>query len=374
MDDFAGSRSPAARRDSLLASVAELSLRKRLRTDADIVESIERLRDVGGLLAPLPERYGGLGMGCSSEGAKALSVLLQQIGGWSLSLGRLFEGHVNALQLITLYGEDDQILAVAQDAARGDLFAIWNTEPPPGVRMRSDGRLQGAKTHCSAAGLAAKGLITVDQHEGGRLLIAELGGGERIRPAQGSLHGMQQTLRGEVDFNGYRPEGRQWIGEVGDYLREPAFSAGAWRTLAVIAGGMNALIGHVSAQLKDRARDGDHHQRGRLARLLINQETAVLWVNKCSALAEGSDYAANGLVAYVALARSVVETACLEAIQLAQRSIGLSAFIDSNPIEGLMRDLATYLRQPALDEALGEAVGYFIDHPLLPSGGLESVR
>jgi hypothetical protein len=33
-------------------------------------------------------------------------------------------------------------------------------------------------------------------------------------------------------------------------------------------------------------------------------------------------------------------------------------------VERLCRDLATYLRQPAPDEALDDAAAWFMDHPL----------
>jgi hypothetical protein len=71
---------------------------------------------------------------------------------------------------------------------------------------------------------------------------------------------------------------------------------------------------------------------------------------------------------YVNLARRAVEAACLEALQLAQRSLGLAAFVDSNPIEHLMRDLATYLRQPAMDEGLEEAAAYFMVNEIARTG------
>jgi hypothetical protein len=42
------------------------------------------------------------------------------------------------------------------------LFAIWNTETPPGVRLAQDGKsLTGRKDHVSAAGNATRPLITV---------------------------------------------------------------------------------------------------------------------------------------------------------------------------------------------------------------------
>ena len=62
--------------------------------------------------------------------------------------------------------------------------------------------------------------------------------------------------------------------------------------------------------------------------------------------------AADRVVSYVNLARGAVERAGLDVLELAQRSIGLSGFAEAHPLERLMRDLATYLRQPAPDYAL----------------------
>ena len=53
-----------------------------------------------------------------------------------------------------------------------------------------------------------------------------------------------------------------------------------------------------------------------------------------------------------------VERAGLDAIELAQRSVGLSGFLEAHPLERLARDLATYLRQPAPDGALAGAATY----------------
>jgi hypothetical protein len=39
----------------------------------------------------------------------------------------------------------------------------------------------------------------------------------------------------------------------------------------------------------------------------------------------------------------------------------LAAFLEANPVERIMRDLGTYLRQPAPDEALTEAANWFIE-------------
>ncbi len=60
-------------------------------------------------------------------------------------------------------------------------------------------------------------------------------------------------------------------------------------------------------------------------------------------------------VAYVNLARIAVENACFELMRHAQRGLGLAALLQPNPVERLLRDLATYLRQPAPDLVLTEA-------------------
>lgn len=77
-------------------------------------------------------------------------------------------------------------------------------------------------------------------------------------------------------------------------------------------------------------------------------------------------YASNmepeSVVATVNLARIAVERAALELITLVQRSLGVSAFVKGKAVELVMRDLMTYLRQPAPDEALTEAAMWFVNH------------
>ncbi len=99
-------------------------------------------------------------------------------------------------------------------------------------------------------------------------------------------------------------------------------------------------------------------QQARFGEILIAQETARLWTLRAAEMAEQDGPAAAlaaDRVAYVNLARLAVEAACLDALRLAQRSLGLAAFMQPNPVERLSRDLGTYLRQPAPDAVLLEA-------------------
>jgi alkylation response protein AidB-like acyl-CoA dehydrogenase len=60
----------------------------------------------------------------------------------------------------------------------------------------------------------------------------------------------------------------------------------------------------------------------------------------------------------VNLARLAVERAGLDLMELVHRSVGLQGFMRPHPIERVLRDLATYLRQPAPDRALTNAADW----------------
>ena len=323
------------------------------------------LQAIGALTAPLPVRAGGCGWGTEPAGAAGLLALLRLIGQGNLAVGRVFEGHVNALQLIALYGTDAQLRRAAADAAAGHLFAIWNTEPPEGVRLAADGVLHGRKIFCSAAGHATRAVLTAAPVEGEpRMVLLGLEPGERVGPESWPLQGMRACNTGSILLDGIRVTPDDLIGEPGDYLRQPAFSAGAWRTTAVTLGGLEALVREARAQLVARQRDAAPHQRARIGQALIAQETATLWARKAAEVAEANSAAPADVAAYVNLARIAIEAACLDAMRAVQRSIGLGGLLRSNPLERMMRDLATYLRQPAPDETLDEAAAHFMQREL----------
>ena len=154
------------------------------------------------------------------------------------------------------------------------------------------------------------------------------------------------------------------VGGDGDYLRQPDFSAGAWRTSAVTLGGLEALVAYACAQLVARGRQDDPHQQARIGEALIAQETASLWTRSAAGIAEAGDGAAEDAANYVNLARLAVEAACLDAMRLVQRALGLAAFQRGTLPEMLLRDLALYLRQPAPDATLTEAAGHFMQRDL----------
>jgi hypothetical protein len=130
----------------------------------------------------------------------------------------------------------------------------------------------------------------------------------------------------------------------------------------VALGGLIALVDLAVGQLKTSGRFDSPHTRARLGEAMIARETSRLWVRSSARIAEDPSADAAHRVATVGLARIAVETACLDTMRLIQRSLGLSAFRQGNPIERICRDLSTYLRQPAPDEVLTEAATWFADH------------
>jgi alkylation response protein AidB-like acyl-CoA dehydrogenase len=330
---------------------------------------LDELRAAGALGAVTPVRFGGLGLGVEPLGADGAFELLRLIGRGNLALGRIFEGHMNALNLIANYGEEAQIARAAEDARAGHLFAIWNTERPSDplhlMNCPAGLVLGGCKSFCSAAGHATRGLITATNAGGAsQMVLICLQPNDRVESIEFTTQGMRAAATGRIRFDGMEVEPRDFIGSPGDYLREPAFSGGAWRTCAVILGGVEALIEASRIQLIERKRDQDPFQQARMGRAFIACETIRLWTRRAASIAESKEMEVERTTSYVNLTRTAVEAATLETIRLVQRSIGLAAFLQPSLIERLLRDLSTYLRQPAPDEALTEAAGQFLQSGL----------
>jgi len=328
------------------------------------VEAMRLLADAGALTAPLPTALGGLGLGTEPHRGAVLLEFLHLMGQASLPIGRLMEAHINALRIIMRYGNRDQQALAGEAARHGGLFALWVTDPPQnGLRMAVRGdalRLSGAKMFCSGAGHAAHAVVTAEDHGDTRLLLVDLDGTERASPLPAGLAGMRAAVTGAVDFSGVTTRADRIIGSPGDYLREPDFSAGAWRSSAVALGGLHRLLDLLRSQLGERGRQDDPHQRARFGQAVIAHETGRLWLERAGTMAEDGQADDAEIVSMAGLARIAVERACLDGIELVRRSLGLAAFLTSNPVERVARDLETYLRQPAADEVLHNAAGYFM--------------
>jgi alkylation response protein AidB-like acyl-CoA dehydrogenase len=325
-------------------------------------QDIRALHEAGALRAPFPEKFGGLGL-CSEPGeAELLASTLIRIGGANLAVARLYEAHLNAVKLLVSYGTDAQIGRAASDAAEGILFGLWVTDgAKDALRAGADGSLHGGKAFCSGAGHAGRAIVTCFCDDGFTRLAYVSTQRAVASPLSAAPQGLRAACTGKMSFDGVAIAPENWIGTPGDYLAEPVFSAGAWRTSAATTGCLIRLVDVAVKTLVSRGRAENLHQLARMGRAFIACETARLWTNKAARAAEGADaMPAAEIVATVNLARVAIEAASMEALALVERSLGLQAFLAGTEIERLRRDLATYLRQPAPDECLAEGAAFFV--------------
>lgn len=282
--------------------------------------------------------------------AAALITLLRllfRVGRSDLPLGRLLEGHVDAGQIVSRYGDAAQRARLDAILQGGGALGVWNADlAGDGLRLDGD-RLRGGKSFASGAGILSHALVSVDADGGRQLLLLDLA---RTPPAIDrsfwNVVGMQRSETHIVRWDGATIATGDRIGAPGDYVREPWFSGGALRFAAVQAGGIAGLVDGVRDHLVATNRAGDPHQAGRLARLYGLGEAAAGAVRSAATGWFANDAARLPLVA---AARAAVYAAGGEAIALAQEAVGVAALFHDHPLSAKITDLAMYLRQPAPD-------------------------
>jgi alkylation response protein AidB-like acyl-CoA dehydrogenase len=329
-------------------------------------QEVVALAEGGLLAAPLPVSLGGAGLGEGPDGAAALAQILMRIGAGSLPLGRIYEGHVNALGLVLAYGDAAQRRQAAADACDGHLFGVWNTDDRQQPLRLDGGVLRGRKILASGAGWVERPLVTATTPDGPLLLLPVLRRGERADLSGWTAQGMRASATGAVDLDGIPAPAAVRIGRAGDYQQQPLFSGGAWRFLAVHVGGAAELFSLLRRHLHELGRDGDPHQRGRTGEAAAALEGARLLVERAARHMAEDGLTPEAKVAYVNMARGAVERAALEIMTHAQRSVGLAAFMRPHPMERVARDLATYLRQPAPDHALQQGAAFLLQQDAWP--------
>ncbi len=293
--------------------------------------------------------------------------LLAAVGRGDLATGRIFEGHVNALDLIARFGTPAQAAAARRDADDGHVFAVWNTDIPdrPLVLEKTGAGmlLKGGKTFASGVDAVTRALVTATDEHGGRLLLLLPldPPHERIDRSWWRPMGMRSSVSHVIELGDRAVADDQVVGRPDDYLRQPWFGAGAIRFAAVQVGGMHALLDAARSHLVGAGRAEAPYQLHRLARMAIAVEGGYGWLERAAAAwdrgcTEGSaPAAATAAVAQANLTRSAVEALAMTVIDIAQQAVGCAGLIEPHPLERRLRDLMVYLRQPNPDGALAQA-------------------
>lgn len=328
-------------------------------TETFPTEGVDVLRESGCLMAVLPPSRGGVGLGWASERSSLLFSLLRAMGGTHLSCARLFEGHVNAFQLLWTFGDALQRNELCDYIDEGGLLGVWNAPSPQGELVLSgcdnDLVLLGPKAYASGAGGIRRPLVTARHPERGLLMVWPETAYHVGDASEWQMHGMRASMTRSVSFHCHvHPS--QIFGHHDDYHAQPHFSGGSWRFLAAQLGAGEAMAEMMRVELSRRGRMADAHQRARMAQCVTELATAEKWIRDSAGLLADAGVPVARIIQHANEARFVVERSLLRVIELVQRSVGLQLFSRAHPCERMMRDLATYLRQPAPD-ALVEAIG-----------------
>lgn len=330
--------------------------------------SFELIRDASLLQAPLQLVTAGSRFDMLS--------ILRHIGRGDLSVGRLYEGHVNALQLIQTFGTAAQVERWSTDVTRdGLLFAVWNTEAGDGVLLtpETDGsiRMEGSKTFASGAGNVQRPIVTGRLPDGGwQMCVVPMDQVQTtIDPSWWQPPGMHASTSFKVDFTGVTLQQADLLGEPDDYHRQPWFFGGAIRFAAVHLGGAEALFDATRAFLRKLDRTGDPHQQARMGEAAMLIESGNLWLAGAARNVDidpvqrpRDDNDIQRSINYAHMTRLAIEKICLDIIRITERAVGARGMLYPEPMERIMRDLMLYLRQPAPDAAQTSAGKYVLEN------------
>lgn len=301
-----------------------------------------------------PPLAGGERFAGEAERNLAMLAVLAEAGAGDLSVGRLFEGHLNALLLFDWYGSRQQLLWLKAELSRGAWFGMWATEPPPGVRIVGEEklRLAGCKIFASGAGGIDWAVVTActDGQER-RLVVIPADDPERTDLSEWRVRGMRASVSGRYDCADIAVSDANLLGRPGEYDREPRFTAGAWRFCAVQLGGIEALLAETARDMRPALRE-EALTRQRFATAHIAASGARFWVEEAARKAATE---ADDAILTARIARGVVEDAGLLAIETAARILGTRSAFDGQRADKVARDLSLYLRQANPDHARDEA-------------------
>ena len=160
----------------------------------------------------------------------SLLNLLKKLGMASLPVGRIFEGHINALYLVHLFGTDAQKDFYTDEAGiLKKLSGVWNSQGHQGVKIHDKGdgiyMLEGGKIFCSGADWLDFPIITgelLSEHKRGwQMCILNK---QHLNFAKSNSDfwkpmGMLESVSYKLDFTGIELNEEDLLGAAGCLLQ-----------------------------------------------------------------------------------------------------------------------------------------------------------
>lgn len=333
------------------------------------------MADEGLLNVVLP----GKSLDFEKQSLNQLLQLFKNIGAANLSVGRIYEGHINALHLIYAYGTQEQ-KANWYDAVKNEnkLFGVWNTQFDNGIEIHqlpnSKYRLTGSKVFCSGAHSITRPLITgklfAKNKTGWQMCIVPV---EKVAPIIEDRSfwkpmGMKQSCSYKMDFTGIELTADDLLGEPGDYFKEPFFNGGAVRFAAVQLGGAMAVVEETHQFLKCNQRTDSEFQKARMAEMAMLLEAGNNWLNSAGGKMDNwlkQPETSKKNMAYSGMVRTAIESICSRILYLSPICTGARGLMENCRLEQLHRDLTFFLKQPGPDAVLIDTGNFLFENETL---------
>ncbi|MCD9856652.1 acyl-CoA/acyl-ACP dehydrogenase [Epilithonimonas sp. JDS] len=333
-------------------------------------KTLVKLKSSRLLTASIPEEFGGLNLGLTPGTNLALLNILKNIGKGNLVMGRILEGHINAQILINQFGNVKQKKLFSSEAFEGHLFGVWNTQATDGTYFSKSKRgvyfLNGSKTFTTGAGYVTRPIVTAARKDGSWQMCVVPFENEtaKIDSSWWNPMGMQSSRSFKTTFTKTNIPKINLLGSPGEYYQQPGFSGGSVRFAAVQLGGAEQLLDETKAYLVALDRIQDPFQKMRLGQMAIAIESGNQWLNGAAVkmddyLREPTKRNGEDFIFLSNMMRTAIEQICTDVMILCQKSVGARGLNRPYHFERIIRDLSTYLRQPAPDAVLTE-IGSFI--------------
>lgn len=269
------------------------------------------------------------------------------------SVGRIFDGHLNAVERLAVQGpaklRDTELAAVHAGAL---LAGVWGGDPvgdegrPATV---ADGVLRGVKTFCSGAGGLDRAAVLARQPDRGAPLLVWVDVGDRshveIDTSWYRARGLVASVSHRVIFHDAPILGL--LGGPGSISAQPWFGRDALRTAASWAGMADRAVDAALLTLAERPERGELEGLA-AGRILVARDTIDVWLGRAAAAMDQSTE-----LAQIALhARAAISDCCRELLDQAARACGSRPFARAEALDRARRDLELFLLQHRLDPLL----------------------
>ncbi|MBB5851330.1 acyl-CoA dehydrogenase family protein [Amycolatopsis umgeniensis] len=260
---------------------------------------------------------------------------LAGLGRRDLVLGRIAEGHTDALAILAEAG---------REPVPGALYGVWAARSGGTGAVVTNGSLGGTVRFCSGAQVLDRALVVADYEDGPPILL-EVGldePGIQALPETWQAIGMDASDSGDVHFDQVPVTAAQIVGGPGWYVSRPGFALGGAGVAAVWLGGCAAVVDSVMAYLRARGA-ADDHQLAHLGALhtAIHQADALLV--RTAGLIDGDGE--ENSVSLNGLCRAAVERAAREVLDKAPEITGPTALCRDLRFSRQLADLMVYVRQ-----------------------------